>query len=192
MQDIKKEASGEGWITHDNAEASSLSCFFGMAGNSTAKRLSAPACAPLPSPLFVSIACKNHLKVPILPDQLAGVPLTGSKGVAIFEECDIRNADQLTRSLKGADAVVNCAAVSPDITQDEVRCGPDMWRVNVDGKFSILSLPLAREMYKERHCIGNLGCNTSTHQVYIFHCRRNSVSSCCMYIRYTFPVECFA
>lgn len=58
---------------------------------------------------------------------------TGSKGVAIFEECDIRNADQLTRSLKGADAVVNCAAVSPDITQDEVRCGPDMWRANVDG-----------------------------------------------------------
>lgn len=137
VQDIKKEASGEGWITHDNAEASSLSCFFGMAGNSTAKRLSAPACAPLPSPLFVSIACKNHPKVPILP---AGVPLTGSKGVAIFEECDIRNADQLTRSLKGADAVVNCAAVSPDITQDEVRCGPDMWRVNVDGKSSMLSL----------------------------------------------------
>nr|XP_045609163.1 3 beta-hydroxysteroid dehydrogenase/Delta 5-->4-isomerase-like [Procambarus clarkii] len=51
----------------------------------------------------------------------------------VFKECDVRELSQLKEALAGAAAVINCAAVLPNFTREDLGCNSYMRQVNVDG-----------------------------------------------------------
>lgn len=55
-----------------------------------------------------------------------------------YQVCDIRDFENLKEKLKGVSAVINCAAITPDFSKEDLGYGDRMQQVNVQGVKNIV------------------------------------------------------
>ncbi|KAK8747165.1 hypothetical protein OTU49_016652, partial [Cherax quadricarinatus] len=83
--------------------------------------------------------CIKEIRVlDVKPYQPCTVSPAGEPAKVLYQKCDVRDLSQLTEALAGVAAVINCSAVTPDFTRDDMGCDHYMQEVNVDGVMNVV------------------------------------------------------